>query len=890
MTPRFTIISPLYNVGRYLDHFFASIEAQTFDLDDIEVILVDDGSTDDSLDRARRFAESHPGMVTVMTQENGGQGAARNSGLELATGEWITFPDPDDAWTPDYLTRVSAYLDSPGGEEADMLSARLMMWNEARDVIRPDHVLDFRFREGSRTVNLAHDPRIIQTHVNAGFFRRSVVEEHGLRFRTELRLRFEDGNFVTRYLLTRHEPLVGIVADAEYNYRQRADNSSTVQASSASPEKYVDTIRDGYLDVIRVAEEIGRPLPAWAQNLMIYDQFWIFRSSQTPAVRHANFPEWMHTELAWLYPAWLKSMDESYIIAFDLMPVAHWMRDAMLLLKQGAGHSAVFTGGTDRHRGMIPIIYRYIGKRPIEELLIGGVPASARFDNEQDLELLGRPIVTNRVLWVTTDATVELYLDGVRQRMNLQEVPHTTFTLQRSAFRKQPGIAQTAAPRAPLPSWFGPLRRPLTVAHRKLRTMQRVGFTTGAKAMIDRVRTRRAIASRRLRALYKDAWVFIDRDVDANDSAEVLYRWVTGHHPEVPAWFVIRKNTTDWDRLRREGFNLVAYGSPEFHALMLNAAHLASSHADRFITDAVPVRYGRPRYSFTFLQHGVIKGDISRWLNSKSISTFVVSTEAEYDYVAGPGPFKFSQREVRLSGLPRFDDLLERDQATADSDRRLILIMPTWRDHLVGPMGATSDARERAADFAETEYARAITGLLFDEGLRSAAAEHGMKIIFMPHPIMAGHLPQFSVPAHVTTIGYGDANVRDLIARARVMITDYSSIAFNMGFVHRPVVYFQFDADDYYLRHTERPGYFDYESHGFGPVTSTVDETVDAVRAVLSDELDPMYARRAAETFPIRDGQNSRRVYEAIVASRTPAPFAKAITPSPPERWSSLVD
>jgi CDP-glycerol glycerophosphotransferase (TagB/SpsB family) len=142
----------------------------------------------------------------------------------------------------------------------------------------------------------------------------------------------------------------------------------------------------------------------------------------------------------------------------------------------------------------------------------------------------------------------------------------------------------------------------------------------------------------------------------------------------------------------------------------------------------------------------------------------------------------------------------------------------------------------------------------------------------------------------VTTIGYGDANVRDLIARARVMITDYSSIAFNMGFVHRPVVYFQFDADDYYLRHTERPGYFDYESHGFGPVTSTVEETVDAVRAVLSDELDPMYARRAAETFPIRDGQNSRRVYEAIVASRTPAPFAKAITPSPPERWSSLVD
>src|SRR5689334_9407946 len=102
--PRFTIISAVHEVSRYLPDFIASIEGQDFDLGRVEVIMVDDGSSDDSFAVLQDWAARRPELVTAITQTNAGQGAARNAGLALATGEWVTFPDPDDIVDANYLS------------------------------------------------------------------------------------------------------------------------------------------------------------------------------------------------------------------------------------------------------------------------------------------------------------------------------------------------------------------------------------------------------------------------------------------------------------------------------------------------------------------------------------------------------------------------------------------------------------------------------------------------------------------------------------------------------------------------------------------------------------------------------------------------------------------
>src|SRR3954453_18603862 len=89
--PLFTIVSAVYNVSPYLDDFIGSLEKQTFGLDRVQIIMVNDGSTDDSREILERWRARRPGIVTVLDKPNGGQASARNLGLEHARGEWITF-------------------------------------------------------------------------------------------------------------------------------------------------------------------------------------------------------------------------------------------------------------------------------------------------------------------------------------------------------------------------------------------------------------------------------------------------------------------------------------------------------------------------------------------------------------------------------------------------------------------------------------------------------------------------------------------------------------------------------------------------------------------------------------------------------------------------------
>lgn len=88
-----SVIVPVYNVANYLSRFFDSVQSQS--LKDIEIILVDDGSTDDSLKVCQNMADTDS-RVKVIHQKNSGSGAARNRGLDVALGKYVYFVDPDD--------------------------------------------------------------------------------------------------------------------------------------------------------------------------------------------------------------------------------------------------------------------------------------------------------------------------------------------------------------------------------------------------------------------------------------------------------------------------------------------------------------------------------------------------------------------------------------------------------------------------------------------------------------------------------------------------------------------------------------------------------------------------------------------------------------------------
>lgn len=100
---KISLIVPVYNAGSYIGAFLESVTAQT--LDGIQVILVDDRGSDDSINIARKYIREHPSekeFIILDAGTNRGPGGARNLGIEKAAGEYLVFADSDDLLEPEY--------------------------------------------------------------------------------------------------------------------------------------------------------------------------------------------------------------------------------------------------------------------------------------------------------------------------------------------------------------------------------------------------------------------------------------------------------------------------------------------------------------------------------------------------------------------------------------------------------------------------------------------------------------------------------------------------------------------------------------------------------------------------------------------------------------------
>ncbi|GAB3067598.1 CDP-glycerol glycerophosphotransferase family protein [Intrasporangium mesophilum] len=848
--PLFSIVSAVYNVSRYLPEFIESLEAQTFDLSRIQLIAVDDGSTDDSRAVLEEWAMRARLEVTVLSQANAGQAVARNVGLEQATGEWVTFIDPDDTVNAAFFSSMAAFAKE--NPEAQLLSANVVLRNESTGE-KAKHPR-WRMYTTDQLVDLDATTAYIPGSSTTSLMRRDVIGD--MRFNAGLRPNFEDGDFAVRYLLRAPSRQAGFIASAKYFYRKRADQSSTLQTGISATGRYSTVPREGYLALLDASAAQFGSVPMWVQHVVLYELSWYFSAEDAMASSAAA----IEGDLAESFRATLRQivdrLDPDVIDAFAIRKLQpHW-RDIMLHgLRDESWHTPyVVTDSYDAVKRMVRLLYRWVGEPPTEAVYARGERVEPAYSKVRAIEFFGTTLMWEKVLWVDARSTVEVRLDGTR--VELEQ------SWQRQAVRALGARAISNRFRPP-----------------RMRRREAV------KALI--VDPVRLMAARpQVRAVFKDAWVLMDRIHDANDSAEILFRWLRTNRPEVNAWFVIEKDTPDWKRLKADGFGsrVVAHGSLRWKLLMINAAHLISSHIDAPVQKPPAiVRHFQPRWKFTFLQHGVIKDDLSRWLNAKQMDLFVTSTPGEYDSIAADGsPYVFGTREVVLTGLPRFDRLHEKAQRITGDARDLILVAPTWRNWLVPPLKPGSQRRVIDSHFFETEYAKSWTALLNSPELAELAARTGRKIAFLPHPNIQPVLAKMDLPESVLRLSFDGADVQDYFARSAVLVTDYSSMAFNAAYMDRPVVYFQFDAQRVAAGgHVGRAGYFRYERDGFGPVVAGVEQAIAAITDIADNgyAARPEFQQRIDETFPQRDGQCCARVAAAIKQIGKPAPKLGASVP-----------
>ena len=184
--PLVSVIVPVWNAERTLGRCIGSLMAQS--LPSLEIICVDDGSTDGSAAMLRRFAGEDP-RIRVISQENRGVSAARNAGLDAARGRWVAFADSDDAVAPG---TYGTLLRFDGGEDALCFSAEELVCRDGCVVRRESGYFDVG-RAGPATLRDDELTSLSMT-VWDKMFRREKIEAAGLRFPEGLH--FEDNAFV----------------------------------------------------------------------------------------------------------------------------------------------------------------------------------------------------------------------------------------------------------------------------------------------------------------------------------------------------------------------------------------------------------------------------------------------------------------------------------------------------------------------------------------------------------------------------------------------------------------------------------------------------------------------------------------------------------------------
>ena len=363
-----------------------------------------------------------------------------------------------------------------------------------------------------------------------------------------------------------------------------------------------------------------------------------------------------------------------------------------------------------------------------------------------------------------------------------------------------------------------------------------------------------ATVLRKTNKAYRHLWLVMERGFDARDNAYWFFRYLREEQPQINACYVIDRTSPDREKVARLG-RTVAWRSPRHYLMYLAADMLISTHVQPVAPDLMAYYHLRqigirPRGKEIFLQHGIIKDEM-KWMRYPSLKVdfFASGGKLEYDYLVSE--FGFPEGVIQYTGLCRFDNLI---RGNAPSNE--ILVMPTWRG---------SDY-PRGEAFYETAFYRRFQSMLENPRLLSLLEGRDLRLIFYPHIELQPELDKFKSPSErIILADWRNYDVQALLMHCRLLITDYSSVFFDAGYMEKPVIYYQFDQEEFRKFHYQK-GYFLYEQHGFGPVVRTEEALVNAIYECAGNDFRTQkeYRDRLDAFFSVRDERNCERTYQVL--------------------------
>ena len=880
----FSVIISIYNTGRYLDDSIGSLLNQTIGFKKIQVILINDGSSDNTEEICKKYQKKYHKNIVYINISHSGVSKARNVGLRYAKGTFINFLDADDKWDSRAFRSVLIFFKM--NKDVDLASGR-MKYFEAKNNY---HFLDYKFYK-TRKVNLIKEYNCIQLSSSSTFFKASLIK--GQKFEEGV-FSGEDVRFIFNILL--FKPIIGIIKEAIYFYRKRSDYTSAIQNTENNIGFYFSTINSVQQYLVNKSIELHNQILPFIQFYLAYEI--LFRISSQP---YKYLDKINYKAYCSLIEQFLQYIEEKYILEQKILTSRIQIFTLSKKYKRDIRYDVILKNESFIYSGHVLVDFKLYNNIIIWKIieiknnilhLIGQDNCWMPREKYFYYCKMGNKIIFPKYKYfsnydfITMYGLIEkgraVYFDINIENKDIQSIQFF-FSYMDNEIEIFPSLGFFSHLPPLANSYYSTGAYILKKNNKALYIYKYDSILENFlefeyckelknihKEYIIEFRNNYINYRKNNTNQKKQIWLINDRRDQAGDNGEYFFRYLNKKNPkDIEFYFVIKKNCSEYKRMRKFD-KVIDIDSKVYLNKFLQADKIISSVADPWVFNPFDIdgKYIRDLYhfDFIFLQSGIIKDDLSKFYNilSKNINLFITSSTQEYNSILKYN-YGYDKNNVILTGLPRFDNLLKLKRTI--QTERLILIIPTWRLYIKGTINSVTYEGIKSENFKNTTYFNYFNKLINDKQLLEVMNNYSYSGILCLHPNFAAQSSFFE--ENEIFVVKEKCNFQKLLAKASILITDYSSVFFDFGYLKKPVIYTQFDYDEYRNNHFPN-GYFDYKRDGFGPICNNIECIINSILYNFKNKcrLRISYLRKIKRFFKFFDENNAHRTYLGIINER----------------------
>lgn len=858
-----SIIIPVYNSEKYLESCIQSVLHEQGKLDDIEIILINDGSIDGSAGICEQYAQKYKNVLYI-SKKNEGVAATRNRGIQESHGKYFLYLDSDDTLMSNTINQVSEFFDKHYNE-VDLVTYPKM------DILKDGTTqknFQYRILKESRIYDLNKHPYIMQTGVNVMV---KNVGKYNILFDTTLGFQHEVSAYNTSVLMNKMK--IGFCNEGGYNhiineYNARLNYDYNFETSISYYEK--------------LFQEFPEKVPFYFQSLLLND---ISCNLVSNRLFPFHYTKEKFTNAKQRIANLLKRMDDKMILGHPSVDNIH--KYYFLSIKGGNYHIVKDYNGFALYNEKVKLqgwhyfeVFIQGFKLEGTKLKIKGMlsnPASLFLPMQVYAVENGDYFYKNEIemkdstysFWNTRIKVANfkrfVYICDITKVHQIDFFGKIEDTFYKTTFRntwESPFDIAKGKTKILMDGY-------LFEQNKHCLSIKKLGTAQLVKADIrDRIFhwkwDRKAYKERRKmnsKPPKKEIWLYNDANTNIENGL-LQFRHDRMMQDGVLRYYIY---DNEWEDIKHHFDNselpyLVRFGSEKHKRLFSQASKILSAYAEfnyysPFKMEERHKFSDKWRYELIYLQHGILHASLPwQYGNDRmNIDKVIVSSNFELENMIKN--YAFEENELIPSGMVRLD-YIDRTQKPQNK----ILIAPSWRYYLIGDI--ENNRRVSFPDkFVESDFYNKYMTLFESQRLETLLEQYDFELDFKLHPIFECYISQFHIKND--RIHLVEESVE--LSQYKICITDFSSFVFDFVYCERPVLYFVPDYEKFKAgMHTYRELDIPLED-GFGELTIEPDELIDSLENLLKNgcQIQKKYKKKTEDFFTCYDN-HAKRTYEAI--------------------------